>query len=94
VAVDLTKLGDVFGTMTCDDSSAACDIKSTEMGGSGGFYGRYGAPALVEAASKRLRMLEEEKGINARSLLASDDFELSSDHRRVLEALRRELPTA
>jgi hypothetical protein len=59
-AIDLSKIGDVYGTLTCDDSTANCDIKSAEMGGSGGFYGKYGAPAIVETAVNRLRMLEEE----------------------------------
>lgn len=60
LSIDLSNIGDVYGSITCNDGSANCDIKTTEMSGTGGFYGRYGAPALVETAARRLRMLEEE----------------------------------
>lgn len=89
VSIDLSKIGDVYGGINCDDSSAQCDIKSTEMSNSGGFYGRYGAPALVETAAKRLRMLEEETGISHRVLFSQEGSEFT----RFQEDFKRDLAT-
>ncbi len=41
------------------------------MSTSGGFYGKYGPPALVDSAVKKLRMLESTR----RLLSSADDFE-------------------
>jgi hypothetical protein len=32
-------------------------VKTTEMSSNGGFYGKYGAPSLVNSTVKKLRML-------------------------------------
>jgi hypothetical protein len=45
--VDLAKVGSLYGFLTCETGNN-CDIKTTEMGPSGGFYGKYGAPSCTQ----------------------------------------------
>lgn len=71
----MSKLGDVYGSISCEELEANCDVKSTEMGESGGFYGKYGPPAIVDSAVNRLRMLEKDSGISHRFLLTNDDVD-------------------
>ena len=58
---DLSQVGDVFGGFSCA-SGSNCQIKTTQMSSSGGFYGKYGAPSSVQNAAlkRRLRMLGNE----------------------------------
>jgi hypothetical protein len=70
--IDLAKVGDLYGGLTCEKGDN-CDVKSTEMSASGGFYGKYGAPSLVDSTVKKLRMLHS----------SDDDFHLNG-HQRLL----------
>lgn len=54
-------MGDVYGGFTCN-SGDDCNIKTTEMSPNGGFYGKYGAPSLVENTVAKLRMRFLEAG--------------------------------
>jgi hypothetical protein len=72
--VDLTKVASLYGSLTCETGDG-CDIKTTEMGPSGGFYGKYGAPSLVDTAIKKLRQLESDD-TRGRILRSEYDFDL------------------
>ena len=61
----------MYGGVTCN-AGDTCTLKTTEMGSNGGFYGKYGAPTLVENAAKKLllrnRLLSSEGGRILRTL--------------------------
>ena len=79
----MSKYASVYGTMKCENGDA-CDVKTTEMSSTGGFYGKYGAPSLIESAvDKKLRLLQDH---HHRILLESDDY--------LQEYVSRELATA
>ena len=80
--VDLAKVGSLYGSLTCETGNN-CDIKTTEMGPSGGFYGKYGAPSLVDTAIKKLRLLETEDR-RGRILRSDFDFDLQDEVAREL----------
>ena len=62
--VDLTSVAKVYGGITCDPANN-CDVKTTEMGPSGGFYGKYGPPSLLSSTTKNLRILSDANELRA-----------------------------
>jgi hypothetical protein len=68
--LDLSKVGDLYGGLTCNTGDN-CDVKTTEMSSNGGFYGKYGAPSLVNNTVKKLRMLHS----------SDEDFQINGQQR-------------
>jgi hypothetical protein len=54
------------------------------MSPSGGFYGKYGAPSIVENTAKKLRMLQELDPKSHARLLASESRYYFEDHRELI----------
>ena len=81
--MDLAKVGSLYGSLTCETGDN-CDIKTTEMGPSGGFYGKYGAPSLVDTAIKKLRLLLQTDDRRGRILRSEYDFDLQDEVAREL----------
>ena len=68
--LDLSKVGDLYGTVICATGDN-CEVRTTEMSARGGFYGKYGAPSLINSTVQKLRMLHS----------SDEDFEMNGQQR-------------